>query len=230
MRFSLIALCASLVLAASSVQISAIDVASSSSSSALLLTRSDAASSVSSSNGNLSLAKRVDDATASTYVEEIDVEADDEDSSDDATLEGRARKHRHTHHRSKKHSGRRHRHKSHVNHKSKHSKTKSHEAYTASSSDGTYEGKGTFFSPNQGACGKWNKPSDKIVALSKDIYDDGSHCFDTVRICHKGKCADASVADLCPGCEHTSLDMTTSLFKELADLEVGVIDIQWSFV
>ncbi len=68
-----------------------------------------------------------------------------------------------------------------------------------------------------------------IVALSSDIYQGGSHCFKGVNICHGSKCANAYVADLCPGCKRTSLDMTPSLFKELADPNLGVIDIQWSF-
>lgn len=163
-------------------------------------------------------------------------EDEDEDGEDEESQEGgllkRGRRHRHD--RSGKHSGRRqkshhHDHDEHyIEHKAHH---KLHQFDTASSSgSGPFEGKGTFFQPNQGACGNWNTPQDKIVALSSDIYQSGSHCGQKVHICHGDKCADAVVADLCPGCKHTSLDMTESLFKEFAPLDIGVIDIKWSFV
>lgn len=177
-----------------------------------------------SSAGDISLHKRMED----VEVEEIDVEVDegeddqeyDNAASEGSTLEQRNQHDKKTHHRSDKQAGRRR--KSHNRHK--------HHDNRKRPSKGTFSGKGTFFKPNQGSCGKWNTANDKIVALSKDIYQGGSHCFKRVKVCHGARCADATVADLCPGCKPTSLDMTPSLFKQLASLEAGVIDIKWSFV
>lgn len=226
MRFTLLALFSALVVAAASAQLSHGDVASSSSSS-LLLARADAASSSSLIN-NLTVQKRDESPSA---VADADADDDDEEEIDEVevldeatSLESRGRRHRkHSRHRSSRHR-KKHRHAQKHHAKKPHRKTQ-----YAAQDDGTYSGKGTFFKPNQGACGKWNTGADKIVALSADIYDQGAHCFDGVRICHGGKCVNAKVADLCPGCKHTSLDMSPSLFKELANPDVGVIDIQWSF-
>ncbi|SPO23695.1 uncharacterized protein UTRI_03777_B [Ustilago trichophora] len=212
MRFTSLALYSSLIVAAVSAHITNPDVGSSSSSS-LLVARD--ASTQSPTVANFSLEKRDEE------IVEVDIEVDDDDD-DEASgdLEARGKHHKKkSHHRSHKHSGRR------SGHKKKHHHNQNH-----TSAGGKFSGKGTFFKPNQGSCGKWNTANDKIVALSADIYQGGSHCFKGVRICHGSKCANAQVADLCPGCHHTSLDMTPSLFKELANPDLGVIDIQWSFV
>ncbi|SJX63216.1 uncharacterized protein SRS1_14040 [Sporisorium reilianum f. sp. reilianum] len=226
MRFTTLALYSSLIVAAASAHISTLNAASSSSGSSLLLARSDAAAV--SVAADLALQKRAE-------AEEVDVEVVEDDEGDEdeeeveVDIEARGKKHRKAHHRSQKHKGGRRSRKHHKHHsksKPKEQHAQTHQAYTG----GSFQGKGTFFNPDQGACGKWNTGADKIVALSSDIYQGGAHCFEGVRICHAGKCVNAKVADLCPGCKHTSLDMSPSLFKELASSEVGVIDIQWSFV
>ncbi|EST05269.1 RlpA-like double-psi beta-barrel domain protein [Kalmanozyma brasiliensis GHG001] len=225
MRFTTLALFSALVVAAASAQLPSGDVAASSSSS-LLLARADAASSSSLIN-NLTLEKKDDSpaAVADTDADDDDDDDEEEDEEDSTVpLESRGRRHRkHSRHRSSRHR------KKHRHAQKHHAKKPHRKGQYTTKDDGTYSGKGTFFKPNQGACGKWNTGADKIVALSADIYDQGDHCFDGVRICHGGKCVNAKVADLCPGCKHTSLDMSPSLFKELADPDVGVIDIQWSF-
>ncbi|KAJ1578847.1 hypothetical protein NDA15_000641 [Ustilago hordei] len=172
---------------------------------------------------------------AEEVVEEVveldDDDDDDEDEDDPETnLEARARKHRHRkHHRSRKHrssssSSKSHRRSKHGKHHSSHSVSTS-----SSNNSGSFKGKGTFFKPNKGACGKRNTVNDYIVALSSDVYKGGKHCFGGVKVCYGGKCVSAKVADLCPGCHRTSLDMSPSLFKALADPDLGVIDISWSF-
>lgn len=234
MRFTSLALYSSLIVAAASGHITSHNVDVGSSSSALLMSRATS-SHPSSSVANLSLEKRAEE-----VIEEVDVELDDEEEEDgdddptssDGALEARGKKHKNkSHHRSKKHSGRS-GHKKKQHHKKPVQKHNNHsnDVVPTSTGGGKYNGKGTFFRPDQGACGAWNTVNDKIVALSSDIYQGGSHCFEAVRICHGSKCANAKVADLCPGCHKTSLDMSPSLFKELANPDLGVIDIQWSFV
>lgn len=229
MRFTSLVLASSLIVAAASAHISTNNGVASSS----LLARDIASSS--SSAPAIALQKR-DDAV----VEEIDVEVDD-DEEEDGSLEARGKQHKKhhkkSHHRNAKHraSHKKEQHKVHVEEKhhkkpAPHHKNHSDATVATAGSGGQFHGKGTFFQPDQGACGKWNTAEDKIVALSADIYQGGSHCFKGVRICHGSKCVGAKVADLCPGCHKTSLDMTPSLFDELADPEVGVIDIQWSFI
>ncbi|SNX87301.1 uncharacterized protein MEPE_06011 [Melanopsichium pennsylvanicum] len=219
MHLTSLAFYSGLVIATASAHISGID--GSSSSSALLHSGNVALQSA--SIANLSIEKRVEDLIETD--EEFDGEEDD---SVEEVLEIRGRKHKkETHHRSSKHSGRS-QHKKYKQRTSK-KKTQKQNNTTSSSVGQKYSGKGTYFTPNQGSCGAWNTESDKIVALSEDIYQSGTHCFRGVEICHGSKCAAAKVADLCPGCHHTSLDMSKSLFKEFAHLDVGVIDIQWYF-
>lgn len=225
MRLTSLAFFSSLIVAAAGAHLSGNDA--SSSSSALLLTREVVFPSA--PVAGLNLERRAEE-----YVEEVDVEIDDDDASSEGPLETRGRKHKKAkaHHRSAKHSGRRsgHKKKQQQHHKQPPAPKRPTHVKTAATSGGKFNGKGTFFRPDQGACGAWNTVNDKIVALSADIYQGGKHCFSSVRICHGSKCANAKVADLCPGCHHTSLDMSPSLFKELANPDVGVIDIQWSFM
>lgn len=120
----------------------------------------------------------------------------------------------------------------HGKHQSAAAKSSHKKGYASSSAGGggqDFHGKGTFFKPNHGACGNYNNENDYIVALSEDIYDKGKYCERDVHICHNNKCVDAKVTDLCPGCDHTSLDMSPVVFNALAKPEEGVIDIQWSF-
>ncbi len=205
MRIAAWTIFSSLLVAAASAQLSAGHDASSSS---VLLESRNIASTTGSA---LQLEPRDEEV-------EIDVEEEEEEDVEGDAIEARGR--RKPHHRNHKHSraGRK---------KNKH---KAHHAVPSpAAGKGKFHGKGTFFKPNQGSCGKWNTVNDHVVALSSDIYQGGSHCFKSVNICHGSKCANAYVADLCPGCKKTSLDMTPSLFKELADPNLGVIDIQWSF-
>lgn len=239
MRLSTLALYSCLIAAAASAHISGINNIAKSSSSALIARDASSASSSSSSIANLSLAKRGEEAVEEVVeidgdVDNDDDEDDDEDADDEeSTLEPRGRKHkkhRKTHHRSRKHSSssskghRRSRH-----HKKPKHQTHSNSASPSSVAGSTFRGKGTFFKPNQGACGARNTVNDHIVALSADVYKGGKHCFEGVKVCYRGKCVPAKVADLCPGCPRTSLDMSPSLFKALANPDLGTIDISWSF-
>lgn len=219
MRLSTLALYSCLVAAAASAHISSINKVGESSTFALLARDTASASS---SITNLSLAKR--------EAEAIEVEEDDDNDDDDeeGTLESRARKHKHRkHHRSRKHSSAKGHRRS--GHKKNHKHHSHSHSVTHSTTHGGFKGKGTFFRPNQGACGAWNTVNDHIVALSADVYKGGKRCFQGVNVCYDGKCVAAKVADLCPECRKTSLDMSPSLFKALADPDLGIIDISWSF-
>jgi len=103
-----------------------------------------------------------------------------------------------------------------------------------------HKGEATYYSPDgaAGACGNYNTDSDKVVALPYQLYDalkgsKQSRCNDKIRITYNGKTVDATVADRCPGClaSEGHLDLSTSLFEELADTALGVIKpIYWEFL
>ncbi|KAG9309829.1 RlpA-like double-psi beta-barrel-protein domain-containing protein-containing protein [Chiua virens] len=94
----------------------------------------------------------------------------------------------------------------------------------------TKHGRGTWFDVGLGACGNTNVNSDHIVALAIDMYNGGSHCGKSVTITNtvNGKTATGIVADECPVCGFKDLDMSPSLFKELGDLNTGVLAIAWN--
>lgn len=98
----------------------------------------------------------------------------------------------------------------------------------------THTGRGTWFHVGEGNCGKWNVDSDHIVAVPKSLYDQnkGSNCGQYVRITNRdtGKTVYGLTRDSCPSCGWGDLDMSPSLFEELAPLSKGVVNISWNFM
>ncbi|THG97299.1 hypothetical protein EW026_g4672 [Hermanssonia centrifuga] len=95
----------------------------------------------------------------------------------------------------------------------------------------THSGRGTYFDTGLGACGWTNQNSDKIIAISSSIFGSGGNCGQYIQITNtaNGKVAYGTVADSCPGCGSTDLDMTPSLFEELGTLPQGVLQISWHY-
>ncbi|KAI9001246.1 RlpA-like double-psi beta-barrel-protein domain-containing protein-containing protein [Trametes punicea] len=96
----------------------------------------------------------------------------------------------------------------------------------------THSGRGTFFNVGLGACGKENKNSDLIVAISSQIFGSGGNCEQFMQITNteNGKTAFGLVRDECPGCGAGDIDMSPSLFQALgASLDQGVIKVSWHF-
>jgi hypothetical protein len=73
----------------------------------------------------------------------------------------------------------------------------------------------TFYQPGLGACGGYNGPGDFIVALNQAEWAGGAHCGNTITISYKGKSTQATIVDLCPGCEYHGLDLTPGLLRFL---------------
>ncbi|KZP27533.1 hypothetical protein FIBSPDRAFT_853390 [Athelia psychrophila] len=93
----------------------------------------------------------------------------------------------------------------------------------------SHSGRGTWFTPGLGNCGKHNKSTDMIVALPTKDYAGGSHCEKMIHITSGGKTHSAKVVDRCPDCSEGDLDMSESLFKEFASLGKGEIKVSWYF-
>ncbi|KAF5315051.1 hypothetical protein D9619_007416 [Psilocybe cf. subviscida] len=98
----------------------------------------------------------------------------------------------------------------------------------------TRTGRGTWFQPGLGNCGKWNNSNDLILAISKNLYDKnkGSNCDQWVEIVNtkNGKKAYGKTRDSCPSCGDGDLDMSPALFKKLGSLDTGVLKISWHFM
>jgi len=98
---------------------------------------------------------------------------------------------------------------------------------------GSYSnGRGTWFYPGLGACGGHNTSNDRIVALSKAIWNRGGRCGDMIKITNakNGKTVTVKVVDECPECSAASLDLSPAAFKKLASLSEGQIKINWHFL
>ncbi|KAF9295630.1 hypothetical protein BGZ74_010714 [Mortierella antarctica] len=104
------------------------------------------------------------------------------------------------------------------------------------SSSGTYKGRGTWFSDTTGSCDIKFNQSDMIVALNQDqmgeINGSGSKCGQKVRVSYGGKSQVLTIVDTCPFkyCNSGDLDLSQAAFKNFADMSVGQIQLEWSFV
>ncbi|KAG9105403.1 hypothetical protein FRC07_009310 [Ceratobasidium sp. 392] len=95
-----------------------------------------------------------------------------------------------------------------------------------------FGGRATYYQTGLGACGEYNDPSDKIVALNTAQFGDGypgPHCFQMVNICAFGECHPGQIVDACPTCGHGDLDMSQSLFEQFASIDKGVFQMTWTF-
>jgi len=96
----------------------------------------------------------------------------------------------------------------------------------------TRTGRGTWFSPGLGNCGKTDGDGDLILAIGKQLYDrtGGSHCNQMVKIVANGKTAYGKTRDSCQSCSDNDIDMSPALFQKFAPLDTGVLKVSWSFM
>ncbi|KAL4073106.1 RlpA-like double-psi beta-barrel-protein domain-containing protein-containing protein [Scleroderma yunnanense] len=92
----------------------------------------------------------------------------------------------------------------------------------------THVGRGTWYHPGYGACGQTNGDNDAVAAMSVQSFST-SNCGQWVYITNtaNGQSTSAQIVDSCESCDTNSLDMSPGVFGKLADLSVGVIQIQW---
>ncbi|OCH93981.1 barwin-like endoglucanase [Obba rivulosa] len=96
-----------------------------------------------------------------------------------------------------------------------------------------YTGEITYYNTENGygACGTQLSDSGYTAALSSDVYDNGAYCGQSIQIEWQGNTVTATVEDLCPGCDSTSVDLTPTAFEALAPTSVGVLSgATWNFV
>ncbi|KAL4069206.1 RlpA-like double-psi beta-barrel-protein domain-containing protein-containing protein [Scleroderma citrinum] len=109
---------------------------------------------------------------------------------------------------------------------------------------GTQSGQGTFFDTGLGACGFINDNSEHIAAVSNFLFDaylgyDGIDSYSNP-VCGRQVTAycvyrysystTVTITDSCDGCALTDIDFTPTAFADLADLDIGRINISWEWV
>ncbi|KAF4623944.1 hypothetical protein D9613_001820 [Agrocybe pediades] len=81
-----------------------------------------------------------------------------------------------------------------------------------------------------GACGTVNVPSDFVVALNAEQWDNGAHCYAPITITIKGKTLHATIVDRCEKCGYNNLDFTDGLFSNWGDPIIdGVLQGEWEY-
>lgn len=108
-----------------------------------------------------------------------------------------------------------------------------------SSHGGPYTGDLTYYDPGLGACGFTDSGSDAIVAISHIVFDAvsvGSNpnanplCGKKIRARRDDKSIDLTVVDRCTGCQPTDIDVTRSVFADLASIAQGRVTVSWSWL
>jgi hypothetical protein len=89
----------------------------------------------------------------------------------------------------------------------------------------------TTFTSGPGAChgGTTFVDGDFVVALNEAEFNAADHCYQNITISSNGKSTEAQIVDMCPGCSHDGLDLTSGLFSYFAPTSVGVLYGEWSY-
>ncbi|KAK2735841.1 hypothetical protein FQN55_001948 [Onygenales sp. PD_40] len=104
---------------------------------------------------------------------------------------------------------------------------------------GPYTGDLTYYDPGLGACGISSSASEPICAVSQVIYDAVSTSTDPnqnplcglmIRLKRGERSVDVRVVDRCVGCQPTDIDVSMSVFTQLALVEQGRVDVQWAWL
>ena len=96
---------------------------------------------------------------------------------------------------------------------------------------GMKDGKVTYYAAGLGSCGETNGPSDHIVALSSSLMGSKENCGRSLEIKGPGGTFNAKVADTCPGCEATHLDLPENFYNQVTnnDKAAGHVPVSWKW-
>lgn len=109
---------------------------------------------------------------------------------------------------------------------------------TSGPSSGSEKGQGTYYAPGLGSCGETSLDSDYIVAVSHELYDENAKdanpnhnplCGRKIKAFYEDNSVEVTVVDRCEGCKYGDLDFSPSAFSQLANQDLGRIDITWEW-
>jgi hypothetical protein len=121
--------------------------------------------------------------------------------------------------------------------------SESAEPQQTSSTDGNsifnsdvHNGIATFYSVGADNCGTSSTDNDLVCAISQQMYNTvansesiSEYCGHSINITYNGKTIQVKVVDSCESCDANHLDLSPAAFNSLADADLGVIDIQWTW-
>eukprot|EP01113_Clastostelium_recurvatum_P022095 TRINITY_DN262_c0_g1_i1.p1 TRINITY_DN262_c0_g1~~TRINITY_DN262_c0_g1_i1.p1 ORF type:complete len:132 (+),score=28.26 TRINITY_DN262_c0_g1_i1:73-468(+) len=95
---------------------------------------------------------------------------------------------------------------------------------------GNFSGRATYYNQGgaAGACGQKHSDTDHICALPTALYRQG-HCGKKVSVTNTAnkKNVEVIVADECPGCGASSLDLSVGAFEAIGSRSSGVLQVNW---
>jgi hypothetical protein len=109
---------------------------------------------------------------------------------------------------------------------------------------GPFSGDLTYYQPGLGACGVTSTSSQNIVAVAHSLFDavqSGSDpnsnplCGRKIRARRNKegvgeRSVDLTVVDRCTGCQPTDIDVSLSVFDQLADQDLGRVNVEWNWL
>jgi len=104
---------------------------------------------------------------------------------------------------------------------------------------GPYSGDLTYYEPGLGSGGITSAASESICAVSRLLYDAvsvGSNpnanplCGKMIRLRRGERSVDVKVVDRCVGCKATDIDVSMSVFTQLALVEQGRVNVEWAWL
>jgi expansin (peptidoglycan-binding protein) len=99
-----------------------------------------------------------------------------------------------------------------------------------------HNGVATFYSVSADNCGTSSTDNDFVCAISQQMYNTvansqsiSEYCGHMINITYNGKTIQVKVVDSCESCDSEHLDLSPAAFNSLADSNLGVINIQWTW-
>lgn len=99
-----------------------------------------------------------------------------------------------------------------------------------------HNGIATFYSVSADNCGTSSTDNDFVCAISQQMYNTvansesiSEYCGHMINITYGGKTIQVKVVDSCASCDANHLDLSPAAFTSLANADLGVIDIQWTW-
>ncbi|KAJ3190822.1 hypothetical protein HK101_008334 [Irineochytrium annulatum] len=90
----------------------------------------------------------------------------------------------------------------------------------------------TWYRPNddnyESACGHPIHNSDMICAISIKTFN-MDMCGKKINVHNEGKSVQVTLWDSCAACPDNGLDLSLAAFKEIGDLDTGVLSVDWEW-
>lgn len=99
-----------------------------------------------------------------------------------------------------------------------------------------HKGIATFYSVSADNCGTTSTDNDFVCAISQPLYNTvansqsiSEYCGHMINVTYGSKTIQVKVVDSCASCDSEHIDLSPAAFNALANPDLGVLDITWSW-